>query len=101
MGVAAAPELRDDLIYLDDRLIRLEANVTEGNVAWFVDLDGTWRQGGWVVDANEPKPSTCVDWRRLPIGLAREFEHWLSQSTNRDRLARSGQQYFQVAAART
>ncbi len=92
MGVAeAVPDLRDDVFYLDDVLVRMEAEPWSGQVILHVDDGAEWLRIGWVVSADSIHPTVHV----VP-----DMEAWASRGGNRARIAACAADYLNVVRQR-
>lgn len=88
MGLTAAQDIRTDVIYLDDWLVRMEAELACGQVILFMDVDG-WQRVGVVVGADGRDPSVSPHPEADP-----SLTWWLEQTHIAARLARSATAYF-------
>jgi hypothetical protein len=99
MGVAAA--IRNDVIYLDNQLVRFEANPADGTVTWFVNAhEDQWQRAGVIDCTGTAEQPVFIDWANLPIKVTHELATWLGRGSNRDRMLQSADAYLTAIGAR-
>ena len=92
MGVAeAVPELRDDVIYLDGELVRMEAEPWCGQVVLFIDHGESWSQAGVVIAA---------DTADATVHVVPDIDGWIARGRNRARLTDAACDFLQAARRR-